>query len=286
MAYQYIHVEEQDGVLIITMDDPKTRNAIGQEMRDEISAELDRLESTPELRCLLLTGKDPAFCSGANVRGMARSIQERETAQAKQEPLPAQPWEAVEQRLKQDGSSAEDRHGPRFLPVRLHHLQKPSIAAVNGYAMGLGLGLALSCDIRIASDKAGFSETFIQRGLIPADGSCWQLPRMVGLTNTFLMQYTGDIIDPDTALRIGLVSKVVPHERLLEEALALAKRLASGPTYAMGVIKWLVQRSLQVEFEESMRLAWYAQSVARDTFDHKEGVQAFIEKRKPQYRGM
>lgn len=282
MAYEYIRVEEQDGVLVITMDDPKVRNAIGPEMQNELNTELDRLGASATLRCLVLTGKDPSFCSGANVRGMARRIEQQEQAPERQVSLPSQPWDAVEQRLKQFTADPESE---RFPPIRLHRLQKPSIAAVNGHAMGLGTGLALSCDIRIASERAGFSETFIQRGLIPADGSCWQLPRMIGLTNTFLMQYTGDIIDAETALRLGLVSKVVPHERLMEEALALARRLASGPTYSAGLIKWLVHRSLQVDFEEGLRLGRVAQTVARDTHDHKEGVQAFLEKRKPQFQG-
>jgi len=284
MDYQYIHVDEQDGVLIITMDDPKTRNAIGEQMWEEIIKELDRLEKDPGLRCLLMTGKDPAFCSGANVRGMARSIERKEEGGGSRE-LPDRPWDALSERLTDPAYQEETVEGVRSLPVRLHHLQKPSIAAVNGYAMGLGLGIALSNDIRFASEKASFSETFIMRGLIPADGSCWQLPRMIGLSNTFMLQYTGDRIDPEMALRLGLISKVFPHEKLMEEALNFAKRLANGPTYAMGVIKQLVQRSLGMDFEESMKVAGVAQTIARDTFDHTEGVQAFIEKRKPQYRG-
>jgi enoyl-CoA hydratase/carnithine racemase len=282
MSNQYIHVDEQDGVLIITMDDPKTRNSIGNEMFEEITRELDRFEESPDLRCLLLTGKDPAFCSGANVRGMAQAIDQGEK---KKKELPAKPWDAVSQRENDPAYKEEVVEGVRALPIRLYRMQKPSIAAVNGFAMGLGLGIALSCDIRFSAEKANFSETFIMRGLIPADGSCWQLPRMIGLSNTFMLQYTGDRIDPETALRMGLISKICPDEKLMEEALALAKRLASGPTYSMGVIKWLVQKSLDLDFEESMKLAGMAQTVARDTFDHKEGVQAFLEKRKPNYKG-
>jgi enoyl-CoA hydratase/carnithine racemase len=284
MGYQYIHVDEQDRVLVITMDDPKTRNAIGVEMLEEINQELDRFEESPDLRCLLLSGKDPAFCSGANVRGMSQAIDQNEKAEKKKE-LPDKPWDAVAGRRDDPAYKEDEVEGVRSLPIRLYRLQKPSIAAVNGYAMGLGLGIALSCDIRFAAEKANFSETFIMRGLIPADGSCWQLPRMIGLSNTFMLQYTGDRIDPDTALRMGLISKICPDDELLQQALDFAKRLASGPTYSMGVIKWLVHESLDLKFEESMKLAGMAQTVARDTFDHKEGVQAFLEKRKPQYKG-
>lgn len=282
MAHQFINVEEQDGVMIITMDDPKTRNAIGDDMHKEINEELDRLESDPNLRCLVLTGKDPSFCSGANVRGMARGIDQREESQGKKE-LADMPWDEISQRS--DDPRFDEVGGVRFFPVQLHRLQKPSIAAINGYALGLGLGIALSCDIRFASEKASLAETFILRGLIPADGSCWQLPRMIGLSNTLMLQYTGDRIDPDTALSMGMISKICPAETLMEETVEFAKRLANSPTYQMGVIKWLVQRSLDVSFEESMKLAGVAQSIATDTYDHKEGVQAFIEKRKPEYKG-
>jgi enoyl-CoA hydratase/carnithine racemase len=284
MNHQYIKVEVQDRVMIITMDDPKTRNAIGDEMFAELSVEIDRLESDPDLRCLVLTGKDPAFCSGANVRGMAKANEEDEAAGKKKE-LPEKPWDAVAEREGDPAYHEETVEGVRSFPVRMSRLQKPSIAAVNGYAMGLGLGIALSCDIRFSSENANFSETFIMRGLIPADGSCWQLPRMIGLSNTFMMQYTGDKIDPEAALRMGLISRICPHEKLMEETVEFARRIANSPTYSMGVIKHLVQRSLEVDFETSMKLAGVAQTVARDTFDHKEGVQAFIEKRKPDYKG-
>jgi enoyl-CoA hydratase/carnithine racemase len=284
MSHRFIKVDVQDRVMIITMDDPKTRNAIGDEMFAELSAEIDRLESDPDLRCLVLTGKDPAFCSGANVRGMAKAVEEDEAAGKKKE-LPEKPWDAVAERESDPAYHEETVEGVRSFPVRMSRLQKPSIAAVNGYAMGLGLGIALSCDIRLSSENANFSETFIMRGLIPADGSCWQLPRMIGLSNTFMMQYTGDKIDPETALRMGLISKICPHEKLMKETVEFAKRIANSPTYAMGVIKRLVQQSLEVDFETSMKLAGVAQTVAVDTFDHKEGVQAFIDKRKPQYKG-
>jgi len=151
--------------------------------------------------------------------------------------------------------------------------------------MGLGLGIALSCDIRIASDQARMAETFVRRGLIPADGSCWQLPRMIGLGNTLLMQYTGDVMDASEAMRLGIISKVTPHETLMATTMELAERLASGATYSMAMTKRLVQRSLNEGFGESMRLAALAQDIARRTDDHREGVSAFVEKHKPRFTG-
>lgn len=285
MTHQFIDVKQAGGVLTITMDDPTTRNAIGAEMADEINAELDRLQSDPALRVLVLTGRDPAFCSGANVKRMSQSAEQR-SGEPEPEPTTGGPSERLAQLWeRQAARGAAPIDGPRSVAVRLNRLEKPSIAAVNGYAMGLGMGLALCCDIRFASEEARFSEAFIRNGLVPADGSCWQLPRMIGLSNTLLLQYTGDAVSAEDALRMGLATKVVPHEELMGEAMALAQRLAQGPTYTMALIKRLVQASLKTDFEESLDLATAAQEIARQTEDHREGVRAFVEKRKPAFKG-
>ena len=287
MPYEFIDTQELDGVLVITMDDPPTRNAIGDEMAGEINQELDRVEASPDLRAVVLTGRDPSFCSGANVKRMDDANRSRTAESAL--PEDQSPWDVLDNAWTELGApdphSAEEIEGVRFVPLRLHQLQKPSIAAVNGYAMGLGMGIALSCDIRIASDKARMSETFIRRGLIPADGSCWQLPRMIGLGNTMLLQYTGDVLGADECHRLGIVNRVVDHGELMEQTLDIARQIAAGPTYSMALIKKLVQRSLYVDFVESLRLAGPAQSIARRTQDHTEGVRAFVEKRTPNYRG-
>ena len=287
MPYSFIDTQELDGVLLITMDDPPTRNAIGDEMAGEINQELDRLEASDHLRAVVLTGRDPSFCSGANVKRM----DDANRARTEEPPLPADraAWDVLDEAWAElgepDPESAEEIDGVRFVPLRLHELQKPSIAAVNGYAMGLGMGIALSCDIRIASNNARMSETFIRRGLIPADGSCWQLPRMIGLGNTMLLQYTGAVLSADECLRLGIVNRVIEHGDLMEHTLDLARGIAEGPTYSMALLKKLVQRSLYVDFAESLRLAGPAQSLARRTQDHKEGVRAFVEKRTPKYVG-
>ena len=283
MARDYIQVEERDGVLTITMDDAPTRNAIGDQMAEEICEEIDRLESDASLRTLVITGRDPSFCSGANVKQMDRSAREA----VDEEPVPQEvrPWDYLEDQWESERDREGAFDGVRSVPVRLHRLEKPSIAAVNGYAMGLGMGIALSCDIRIASENARFSETFIRRGLIPADGSCWQLPRMIGLGNTLLLQYTGQVIDAREALRLGIASRVTPHEELLDATMELAAGLASGASYGMALTKRLIQQSLHVGFEESMDLAGVAQEIARRTEDHREGVRAFVEKRRPRFTG-
>lgn len=288
MPYQFIDAQDMGGVLLIVMDDPPTRNAIGDEMAGEINQELDRLERSAELRAVVLTGRDPSFCSGANVKRMDDANRAR-GGEDSALPSDRTAWDMLDEAWAALGepspNAAADIDGVRFVPLRLHELQKPSIAAVNGYAMGLGMGIALSCDIRMASENARMSETFIRRGLIPADGSCWQLPRMIGLGETMLLQYTGAVLDADECLRLGIVNRVVEHGELMERTLDLARRIAEGPTYSMALIKKLVQRSLQVGFAESLRLAGPAQSLARRTDDHKEGVRAFVEKRTPRYVG-
>ena len=282
MSYDFIQTENRDGVLVLTMHDPPTRNALGPEMSAEIRAELDRFEDDPACRVLLITGTAPSFCSGANVRGFRRRIEEQETAAAEPQPLP---WGRMEARLANRDDRVEYAGGAPLVPLRIHNLQKPSIAAVNGHAMGVGMGVALACDIRFAAENAVFSEAFSRMGLIPGDGSCWQLPRLIGMSNTLLLQYTGDRIDGAEAHRLGIVSKVTPEDSLMESAMELASRLAQGPTQSLALIKYLVHRSQDLSFAESLDLAHVAQSQARRTEDHKEAVQAFLEKRPPVFQG-
>ena len=282
MDYEFIKTETRDNVLIVTMHDPPTRNALGADMSREMNDALDKFEADPDQRVLLLTGTEPSFCSGANVRGFNRRIEERDQqAQAQGEPEPL-PWGKMETRYAKHRTSEE---GAAFLPLRLHELQKPSIAAVNGHAYGVGMGVALACDIRIAAEKARFSEAFVRMGLIPGDGSCWQLPRLIGLSNTLMLQYTGDSVDGNEAYRMGLVSKVVPDDDIMEAGLELATRLAQGPTQSLSLIKYLVHKSLEGGLKESLEIAHVAQEQARKTEDHREAVTAFLEKRRPEFKG-
>lgn len=167
MANQFIKTETRDGVFILTMHDPPTRNAMGPEMAGEIMQSLDRFEDDPEQRVLLMTGTEPSFCSGANVRGFNQRIKQRggEAAGGPEEAA-GLPWGRMESRY------ARRQEGARFggqasqVPLRIHELQKPSIAAVNGHAMGVGMGAALACDIRIAAEKAVFSEALDRKSVV------------------------------------------------------------------------------------------------------------------------
>ena len=280
MSYQFIKVEKVEGVLLLTLHDPSTRNALGQGMAEEMIQELDRFEEDPEDRVLLMTGTEPSFCSGANVKRMDRDIQDH---QAVTGDSPMLPWGKMEARL--GNRKRQDRVLASQVPLRIHELQKPTVAAVNGHAMGVGMGIAVACDIRIASEKAVFSEAFVRMGLVPGDGSCWQLPRLIGLSNTLLLQYTGDRVDGNEAYRMGLVSKVVPHDELMPVAMELVLRLAKGPTQSMSLIKYLVHKGLETDLRESLEISHVAQDLARRTEDHVEAVRAFLEKRSPQFKG-
>ena len=282
MEYQYLKTDRSDGVLTITLHDPPTRNALGQYMAAELLTALDDYERSSEDRMLVLTGTDPSFCSGANVKQMGQRIQAREGRDASQDDEPL-PWGKMEAGLGRKGDRGQGLAAQ--VPLKIHLLQKPSLAAVNGHAMGVGMGLAISCDIRIAAEDASFAEAFVRMGLIPGDGSCWQLPRLIGLSNTFLLQYTGQGIDGNEAYRMGLVSKVVPHVELMPAAMELASRLAHGATQSLSLIKYLVHKSQSMDMAESLDLSHVAQEVARRTEDHREAVQAFIEKRRPQFKG-
>jgi 2-(1,2-epoxy-1,2-dihydrophenyl)acetyl-CoA isomerase len=286
MGNSFIKTDKTGKVLVLTMHDPETRNAIGMDMMEELNEELDKFESDPNLRALVLTGSDPSFCSGANVKVMGKENEEIEKT-----PIPSDrtPWDVMTEEWENQsnikGRPRDLIEGVRFTPLRIHQLQKPSIAAVNGSAIGLGMGIALSCDIRYASENAKFSEMFVRRGLIPADGSCWQLPRMIGLANTFLLQYTGDVLDADASLKLGIVNKVVAHNEILNQTLELANRIANGATYSMALTKKLIHESLYIDLEKSLMLAGPAQDLARRTEDHKEGIKSFVEKRTPNFIG-
>ena len=272
-----------DGVLVLTIDDQATRNALDDVLMSEIVSELKRFSADRDLKVLLITGAGRAFSSGANVRGFARSIEQRESAGQDTGDGERSPWDQLDPfyTLKQDTNSPM---GPEIVRL-LYNLQKPSVAAVNGPAYGLGCGIALFCDIRIAGESASFSEAFIRNGLVTGDGSAWLLPRLIGMANTLWMQYTGDPVRAQDAYRIGLVNEVASDEDLMKRSHEVAAKLAKGPVFAMGLIKQMVQQGYDQDFHDALVFGAHAQAIARNTFDHKEGVRAFIEKRPPNFQG-
>ena len=262
MAREDVLYTKEDGMAIIKLNRPESRNAVSWEMHDLIAEALDDAKKDDAVRVLILTGADPAFCAGTDVRGgMAPSAE----------------WRLA--KMERDT-------GERKLPWSFVDIAKPTIAAVNGVAVGMGAEYTIQCDIRIASEKARFGWIFPQRGLIADTGAgTYLLPRIVGLSNAFELIYSGDIIDAQEALRIGLVSKVVPHDDLLPAVKEMATRFSKGAPLSLRWSKQLIYRGLERDLETHAAFTTQIQAMAFQTEDHQEGVKSFMEKREPVFKG-
>jgi 2-(1,2-epoxy-1,2-dihydrophenyl)acetyl-CoA isomerase len=259
MEYQDILYTKEGGIAAITLNRPDKRNAFTPEMSDSLYRAIDDAAKDDKVRVLTITGSGQSFCSGADVKAMA-------------------------QRASQSGGkSSEGRNMP--MGLLLHKFAKPVIAAVNGVAVGGGLDLALSCDIRIASDRARFAEVFIRRGLIPAMGGTYFLPRLVGIDRACLLIWTGDMVDAREAERIGLVTMVVPHDELGSATREVAEKLAKGPPLAIQKAKRAIYEGLKLSLEETLEFVSPFMKELQATEDHKEGARAFVEKREPVFKG-
>jgi E-phenylitaconyl-CoA hydratase len=249
-----------EGVATITLNRPEAMNAIDPETDRALVEAWRRIRTDAGIRAVIVTGTgDRAFCAGADLK----------------KTMP--PPESFAQ-LQFQGVDQE-----RWLDAM--ETDKPVICAINGLALGGGLEMALACDIRIAASHATFGLTEVRIGSIPGGGGTQRLPRTVGMTNAMLMLMTGDHIDCDEALRMGLISRAVPKERLLEEARAIASRIAANAPLAVCAVKSLARRGMDMPLREGLheeRLVW---GVLRDTKDRIEGRLAFQQKRPPAYRG-
>jgi enoyl-CoA hydratase/carnithine racemase len=259
---EFIHLryEVTAGIAVVTLDRPERRNALNQRAYAEIEAGFRTAAADEDVRCIVVTGTDPAFCAGEDVKEMMTGDRR-----------PAEPAAAP--------------RGPTPAAMAALECDKPVIAAVNGPAVGWGMELALFADIRLASERASFAELFIKRGLVADVGGLWRLPAIVGPSKAAELLYTGDPIDACEALRIGLVSEVVPHQELMAHAMALAKRVASNPPLAVRAMKQGLRRAT---FGDPREIgSWAIEAIYRlfQTEDHREGVRSFLEKRAPVFKG-
>ncbi|NLY27464.1 MAG: crotonase/enoyl-CoA hydratase family protein [Alcaligenaceae bacterium] len=262
MSFLSLH---RDGpVLTITMSQPETRNALtGNTAVQEFVQVCDDIRADASVKVVILTAEGSVFSSGGNVKDMQRFF---------------------DPDLTPDLIREEYRQGIQRLPKALYNLDVPVICAVNGAAIGAGLDLTCMCDIRIASENASFAESFVRVGIVPGDGGAWLLPRVVGMSKAAEMSFTGDALTAQEALACGLVSRVVPHDRLLEEARALALRIAANPGAVLRMTKRLLREGQQATLESLLELSAGYQAIAHKTPDHREAVTAFVEKRKPVFR--
>jgi enoyl-CoA hydratase/carnithine racemase len=254
--------ETRGPVALLTLNRPETRNALsGEVMFAAFEQVFERLNTNMSIRAAVLTGAGSAFCSGGNVAEMRDR-----TGMFGGTP---------------DEIAAGYQEGIQRIPRAFQALTVPIIAAVNGVAIGAGNDLACMCDIRIASSSAKFAESFVKLGIIPGDGGCWLLPRVVGMSRAAELALTGDTISADEALRIGLVSRVVAPALLIDEALALASRIAANPAQVVRWTKQLLQQARTSTLDEALCSAGQFQGLAHHTADHREAVAAFFEKRTP-----
>ncbi len=258
--------QRHGAVAVLTLNRPDTRNALsGEAMFAAFEALFQQLNDDTTVRAAVLTGAGSAFCSGGNVAEMRdRSGMFGGT--------PAE-------------IAASYTAGIQRIPRAFQTLQIPIIAAVNGAAIGAGNDLACMCDIRIASSTARFAESFVKLGIVPGDGGCWLLPRVVGASRAAELALTGDAIDADEALRIGLVSRVVAPELLMDTALALAQRIAANPPQVLRWTKQLLRQAQTSTLDEALDQAGVFQGLAHHTADHTEAIAAFFEKRPPVFKG-
>ncbi len=265
-AEPWVRVETAAGIATLTLNDPATRNAIsGQAMIEALVAALQQADADPSVRCLILTGAGESFCSGGNIKDMAR----------RQGMFAGSP-ETLAQRY---------REGIQRIPRTFSALRKPVVAAVNGAAFGAGCDLAMMCDLRVASEQARFAENFVRLGLVPGDGGAWFLPRVIGQARASEMALTGEPVDAATALQWGMVSRVVPVSDLADTARALAGQVAANPPWAVEMTRQLLRDAQSTELHSFLERTAVIQGLAHHTEDHREAVSALLEKRQPHFSG-
>ncbi|WP_300666896.1 crotonase/enoyl-CoA hydratase family protein [Desulfoluna sp.] len=265
-GFTEIRVERDGRVVTAILNRPDIRNAItGGAMIDELCGLVEEINGDSGISVLVLTGCDPAFSSGGNIKEMAQK------------------------KGMFAGNAAElvthyKTHVQR-IPLAMESIEIPVIAAINGPAVGAGFDLTLMCDIRIASEKATFGETFLNVGLIPGDGGAWLLPRAVGMAKACELTFTADVINAEHALEMGLVSRVVAHEVLLTEAAGMAQKIAAKPPQALRMAKKLLKMGQRMELPDFLEPCALMQAQCHGSEDHQEALSAIFEKRRPIFTG-
>ena len=263
MSYNCLLYDEQEGVATLTLNRPERLNALGDTLRQDLHDALTCASHNPAVRVIILTGAGRGFCSGGDVKAMNEAKASGQSQALIDKVAPSR-----------DQTIMAMRDAP-----------KPIIAAVNGPAAGAGMNIALACDIRIASTTARFGETFVKRGLHVDWGGTYFLPRIVGMAKACELIFTGEIIDAEEALRLGIVSQVVPPEALMTTVRELARKIAAGPPIAIRLAKRALYRSQDNDLRSSLEFETYAQNICRETEDAREGIRAFVEKRAPLFQG-
>jgi 2-(1,2-epoxy-1,2-dihydrophenyl)acetyl-CoA isomerase len=253
--------EKNEGIGLLTMNRPEKYNALNRPLLLDMLKIVQEAATDDEVRVLVITGAGKAFCSGGDITGHP-SFETDDMF--------------VREKFVAEGGT---------LTLNINRLPKPVIAAVNGIATGAGMDMALACDIRIASDRAKFSESFSRAGMMPDMGGSWLLPRIIGLGRALEMIYTGDTIDANEAYRIGLVNHLAPHDELMKKTMEMAARFAKGPAQSYRLSKWAVYKAQNVDLQSAMEHERMGQNLLLGSQDSKIAVTAFSEKKTPVFKG-
>lgn len=256
--YETILVEKDDSIATIVLNRPEKYNAIDMKMREELYFAFRYLEKDVEVNCIILGGAGEAFCSGGDIHIMGE--------------------------FKANAGRTRLKNIHPLLRL-IYTMDKPVVAAVQGHAVGAGMNLALACDFLIAAENLNMCQSFTKIGLVPDWGGFYILPRRVGVAKAKELMMLAPSITAEEALELGLINKIVKKEDLLEEAKDLARRLASGPRVALALCKTGINRSLQSTLDECLEYEALAQDICMQSVDFQEGITAFREKRKPDFRG-
>lgn len=259
-----IRVERHEGLVEVTLDRPARKNAIDRATWAGLDRVFTEVAKDPSARALVIGGAGGNFSAGADLSGDGAG-----------EGLAGGPLQPIVQEMRIIGE----------IVIRLHRMTKPTVAKVDGVAVGVGLGLALACDLIVASDRARFCSIFAKRGLALDGGTSWLLPRRVGLAKAKEMALFADMVGAAEAEAIGLVNKVVPADQLDAVAGEWARRLADGPTLALGLSKKLLDASWTSTFEQAVEDEARCQHVTYTSADVTEGITAFLERREPRFQG-
>ena len=266
---QLLYEKRDDGVALITLNRPARLNALLPEMGDVMSDLFDDAEADEAVRCVALTGAGRAFTAGGDVKAMA---EDRDLASGGA----ANSIDELARNLADWGWKVSGR---------LYNMPKPTVALVNGFAMGAGLSMALACDIRICSSQAKFGTAFRNVALSGDFGGSWFLPRIAGHAVASELYLTGEIIDADRALALGLANHVVPHEEFMDAGLEFCAQIAAGPPLAMGRMKLNLQRSDSLSLREALLAEAMHHTLSSHDEDHASATQAFVKKETPVFRG-
>ncbi|MCK4698667.1 MAG: enoyl-CoA hydratase/isomerase family protein [Dehalococcoidia bacterium] len=264
MDFETVILKKEGHIATITMNRPETMNALNIQMLQEMVAAIDEIARNDDVRVVVLTGAGRVFCSGADISegGKASGL---------------------------SGTPVEMHHNVRNsyqkVALGLQRLDKPTIAMVNGAAVGAGCDFAFACDMRVGSEKARFRNGFVRVGLIPGGGGTWLYTRLMGLGRGLEFLFTGDFLEAEEAEHIGVLNKIVPAEDLERETMELAQKIANNPPLAVQMSKMMAYKALDSDLEAALEQAAACQALALSSEDHREGVNAFIERREAQFKG-